>query len=150
MTNGNLDNGTNNKVTTIFWVIGVIALLWNLMGVFAFITEMMISEEALALLSEQERLLYEHNPMWHKVVYGIATMSGLLGAVALLMKKRWAVMLFLISLVAVIIQFFYGFFGTNAQEVLGNIAVILPIVVIIIAALLWYYSKKCEQRGWLS
>ncbi|MCF6356805.1 MAG: hypothetical protein L3J54_03275 [Draconibacterium sp.] len=88
--------------------------------------------------------------MWHKLVYGIATICGLLGAIGLLMKKRWAITLFLISLVAVAIQFLYGLFGTNASEAYGVFAIIMPIIVTIISALLWYYAKKCEAKGWLS
>ncbi len=150
MTDEILDGGNNTKVTTIFWVIGIIALLWNLMGVFAFVTDMMMSEDALTLLSEQERALYESNPMWHKIVYGIATICGLLGAIGLLMKKRSAITLFWISLGAVVVQFLYGLFGTNAREVYGIFAIIMPIIVTVIAVFLWYYAKKCGARGWLS
>jgi len=150
MTDEILDGGKNSKVNTIFWVVGVIALLWNLAGVYAFVTDMMKGEEALALMSEAERALHENNPMWHKMVYGIATIGGLLGSIALLMKKKWAVNLFLVSLIAVIIQFLYGFLGSNVKEVYGMVAVIFPIFIAIIAALLWYYAKKCDARGWLS
>lgn len=150
MNNEMLDGSNNSKVSTIFWVIGAVALLWNLMGVFAFITDMMISEDALALMTEEQRSLYESNPIWHKLVYGVATFCGLLGAIGLLMKKRWAITLFLISLVAVIIQFLYGLFGTNASSAFGVMAIIMPIIVTLISFFLWYYAKKCEAKGWLN
>ena len=150
MTDQTLDGNTNSSVNTWFWVIGVLALLWNLAGLSAFVMDMTISADALELMSEGQREQYANNPMWLKIVYGIATIGGTLASIALLMKKKWAVMLFLISFVAIIIQFAFGIFGSSVVEESGAVALILPITVIIIGGLLWYYAKNCDGKGWLS
>ena len=150
MTDQTLEENNNSKVNTWFWVIGVVALLWNLAGLSAFVMDMTISADTLELMSDAQRQRYANNPIWLKIVYGIATIGGTLASVALLMKKKWAIMLFLISFVAVIIQFAFGIFGSNIMEESGTAALVLPIVVIIIAGLLWYYAKNCDAKRWLS
>jgi hypothetical protein len=150
MNDQTLDGNSNSKVNIWFWVIGVLAVLWNLAGLSAFVVDMTMSAESLEMMSETERLRYANNPMWLKIVYGVATIGGTLASIALLMKKKWAVMLFLISFVAVIIQFAFAILGSNMMEESGAAAFILPITVIVIAGLLWYYAKKCNARGWLS
>lgn len=150
MTNQTLDGGTNNNVNSLFWIIGIVALLWNLMGLGAFFMSLSMSEESLALLSEAQRAEYEATPMWVTVAFGVATIAGTLGCIALLMKKKWAVLIFLISLMAVIVQFAFGVIGSNAVKEGGATALIMPIVVILIAGGLWYYARNCEAKGWLS
>ena len=150
MTNEILDGNNNSKVTTAFWVIGVIALLWNLMGLGSFIGYLNISDEAMELMSEAQRTEYQNSPFWLTMVFGIATIGGTLGSIALLMRKKWAIMLFLISFIAVIIQFGFGVINSTSVADGGMSALILPIVVIIVAGLLWYYAKKCEANGWLN
>lgn len=150
MENDSLNANGRNPVTVVFWIIGAIAVLWNIVGVYMFITDMLKDEVALSLMSEAERALHEDNPLWHKVVFGIATFGGLLGSVFLLMRKKLASILFLISLIAVVIQFGYGLLGTNLIEVRGNGAVMFSLVIVLIAAFLLYYSKKCEAKEWLN
>ena len=38
----------NNKPTTTFWIIGVIALLWNIMGVLAYLGQAYMTDEVRA------------------------------------------------------------------------------------------------------
>lgn len=138
------------KPPIVFWIISVIALLWNLMGVGAFASEFLITPEMMEGMSDAKRALYENSPGWLKIVYGVATISGLLGAIFLLLRKKLALTLFLISLVAVIIQMGYSMIASNAIEALGvNQAVVMPLVVICIAAFLVYYARKAIAHDWL-
>lgn len=138
------------KLPTSFWLVAVGALLWNLLGTYAFFSDTFMSAETLASLPEAQQALYESVPMWTKIVYGIATITGLLASIGLVMKKSWSVPLYLVSLVAVIIQMAYSFFMTNAREVMGTAGTLMPLLVVFIALLLYYYSKRCDSRGWLS
>ena len=138
------------NVTTKFWVIGILALLWNLIGLASFFMYVNMSEDALALMSEAQRAEFENTPMWLLIVYGIAVFTGTLGCVALLMRKKWAVLLFLISFIAVIIQFAFGVINSAAVQEQGAAAMIVPILVIVVAGLLWYYSRMCEAKGLLN
>ena len=139
-----------NKPTTIFWIIAIIALLWNAMGVFAFITDLTMSEEALATMTQAQQDLYNSTPTWNYVGYGLATIGGLLGAIGLLMRKKWASTLFILSFVGVLINLVWSLFISNAAAVMGSSAYILPAMVVLIAIFLIWYSRKTTADGILT
>jgi hypothetical protein len=138
------------KVPVTFWIIGVIALLWNLMGLMAYYGDMTISQDALSNMSEDWQQMYLTQPIWVKIAYGLATIGGTLGAIGLLMRKKWAVPVFLISLIGIVIQVSYNLFGTKLMEIASSSELMLPIMIVLIALFLWYYAKKSASRGWLS
>ena len=140
----------NQKLPTLFWVIAIAALLWNLMGVFSFFAHTMISDEVLATKPEAEQALYAAYPMWQKVVFAIAVLTGLFGSIGLLMRKLWAVPLFLFCLLSVAVQMGYELVASNSMEVYGPKAAVMPILVILIAAYLLHYSRQCRAKGWLT
>lgn len=109
-----------------------------------------MSPEAMAALPDGHRELVETFPTWKYVVFAIAVVTGTLGSIALLLRKSWAVPVFLISLAAVIVQFGHSMLMTNAVEVMGTSFVVMSVVILIIAAFLYYYSKQCMAKGWLS
>lgn len=140
----------SNKPNTLFWVIGVIALIWNAMGVMAYVAQAYMTDEMIAALPEAERALYEDIPAWYTAAFAIAVFAGVAACILLLMKKKFAKSVFLISLIGIIIQMFYNFFMSRAAEVYGPGGMVMPIMVIVIGVFLLLYSKKCEAKGWLS
>ncbi|MCK5367024.1 MAG: hypothetical protein KAQ62_00675 [Cyclobacteriaceae bacterium] len=139
-----------SKPNTSFWIIGVLALLWNLSGMMTFFMEVFITPEALAALPEAERALYETSPAWMKVVFAIAVFGGTLGCIFLLIRKTLAIQLFIISLAAVLIQMLYYLTMTKAVEVYGLESFIMPLIVIAIAVFLVWYSKNTKAKGWIN
>ena len=133
-----------------FWIISVLALLWNLMGIATYLMTVTMSEEALAALPEAERALYTSTPAWVTSAYAIAVFGGTLASVALLMRKAWAVPLFLVSLVAILLQMGHALFGTALIEVQGAAAAVLPLLILVIAAYLAWFSRSAHRRGWIS
>ena len=142
----------NDKATvpTTFWIIAGLALLWNLMGLYAFYSDMTITQETLDAMEAGQRGLYENFPIWKKVAYGAATIFGFLGSLGLVLRKSWAAPLFLISLLGVIVQSAHNIFMTNSMEVLGMGAMIMQLVILAIAGFLYYYSRNCSAKGWLT
>ena len=109
-----------------------------------------MSEAALAQLPAAERALRESTPTWLYVFYGIAVITGSLGCILLLMRKALAFSIFVISLIAVLIQMSYSVFLTDALEVYGAASIIMPLVVIGIGVFLIWYSKYATSKGWIS
>lgn len=140
----------SNKPTTLFWVIGVIALIWNGLGVKHYIDQAFMTDEMKAALPEAERALYDNVPAWVTAAFAIAVFGGLLGCILLLMKKKAAKTVFLVSLIAIIVQMIYNLFMSKAVEVYGPGGAIMPIMVIAIGVFLLLYSKRSVEKGWLS
>jgi len=143
-------NQNKTKLPVWFWVISIIMLLWNLMGVASFFAHAMISEESLQALSEGERNLYGNYPLWTKVVFAIATFSGALGCIALLMRKKWATPVFLVSFITICIQMGHSLFIAGAYDFYGPKHAILPAVVALVGLGLYFFSKHAEKQGWIN
>lgn len=137
------------KPNALFWVIAIVALLWNLMGIFQFIGPMFFPEVIYEGYSQDAIDMFNNLPSWYWVVFGIATISGLLAAITQLLRKKIAVLLFLVSLITVIIVEVYYIFGTNVTDVLGQAAVFMPILVVIFSIIFYFYSKGAARKGWL-
>ena len=133
-----------------YLVIAIAAVIWNLLGVMAFFSQVMMSEEALAALPAEEQALLASSPGWLNVVFAVAVFAGLLGSIGLLLKKVWCVPLFLLSLLAVAVQMLYSNLMTEAPAVYGIIAVIMSIITVVIAAYLLYYSRQAREKSWLT
>lgn len=133
-----------------FWVVAVLALLWNLLGVTMFFVQTNLSPEALAVLPADQRQLYESTPAWLNAVFAVAVFAGLLGSVSLLLRKRLAVPLFGVSLLAILVQMGYTYLATPALEVYGGAGLVLPLVLIAIAVFLVWFARRSSARGWIS
>ena len=141
---------TTNKPNKWFWIIGIIALLWNLMGVSRYIMEAYNVESFRSQFNEAQLALMDGSPAWLTGVFAIAVFSGLLACFVFLMKRKLAVLLFGVSLLFVLIQMIAVWTTTNSIEVFGTLdAVVMPMFVIIISIFLYYYSKGAAQKGWL-
>lgn len=137
------------KIPIGFWGLAIICLVWNLLGVMAYIAQVTMSPEALAALPEAERALFESTPAWVNGVFALSVFGGTLGCIALLLRQGWAVWLFVISLLSVLAQMYYAFFVSRSFEVFGPGMVIMPILIIVIAIFLVWFARMSKGKGWL-
>ncbi len=140
---------TTQKPTTYFWIISIVALIWNLMGVSAYLAQAFMTDEALQNLPEAEQALYTDLPAWVTAAFAIAVFGGMLGSIGLLLRKKWARLLFLISLIGIIIQMTHSLFISNNMDVYGPGAVIMPIMVLVIGIYLIMFSKSAIAKGYI-
>ena len=134
-----------------FWIVGVITLLWNGMGVKAYLDQAYNTEAHKAMYNTPELLeMVANTPAWATAAFAVAVFGGVLGCIALLLRKKWARPIFLLSLIGIIVQMIYNLFMSGAMEVYGPGAVIMPIMVLIIGIFLIWLSKKGIAKGWLS
>jgi hypothetical protein len=140
----------SNKPGAAFWVIGVIALIWNGMGVMAYLAQAYITDDALALLPEAERALYNDIPAWATAAFAIAVFGGALASLVFLMRKKLATLLFTLSFIGIVVQMVYNLMISKAMEVYGPGGAVMPVLVILIGLFLVWYSKKATANGWLS
>ena len=118
--------------TTTFWIISVIALLWNISGVYAYISQAYMSSEVISTLSEPEQMYYNNVAALVTAAYATAVFAGALGSLTLLLRKKIAYTLFILSFIAVLIQATYNFFiqefmPVEFVQMIWNRTHILPI-----------------------
>jgi hypothetical protein len=141
----------SNKPGVAFWVIGVIALLWNGMGVNSYLQIAFKTEASMADMTSEQIALIDATPAWATALFALAVFSGIIASIMLLMRKKMAVTLFLLSFVTATVQQLYWLFGTNAPEVFADMQpYFMPIAVIIVCIFLVWYSKDQKAKGVLS
>ena len=133
-----------------FWVVGALALLWNLFGLAMFYLSVTMTPEQLAQLPAAQREVTEGYPTWLWAVYGVAVIAGTLGSLLLLLRRRLALSVFWLSLVAIVVLFAYALFPARMLELMGPAqALPMPVAVTVVAVLLVWFSRKAIARGWI-
>ncbi len=144
-----MNEQAESRPTRGFWIVAIVALVWNLIGVMTYLMSVTMSPETLAETTEAERALHTGIPAWATSAYAIAVFGGVLGCLALLLRRSWAIPLFAISLVGVIVQMGYGLGMTDVLAVRGGGALVMPVVIFAIAAYLLWFSIISKKQGWL-
>ena len=138
-----------NKVPKWFTAIAIVALLWNLFGCLAFVSDLQLSPKDLAKLTPGQQALYNARPSWAVAATALAVLGGAIGCIGLLIRKKWARVLFLLSLVGILLQDFGLFALVNGTALAGPVAIVLQSLVLIIAIGLILLSRLGIARGWL-
>ena len=138
-----------NKSPLWFKVVAVLALLWNLLGCLAFASDLRLSPEDVARLPEAQQALYNARPGWAVASTAIAVIGGALGCIGLLIGKKWALPLFVISVIGVLVQDFGLFVLADGARLAGPAAIVLQALVLVVAIALILLSRKGIVRGWL-
>ncbi len=141
---------SKNKPTTSFWIIGIVALIWNLMGVYEYLKIAYMTAEELFALPPEEQVLYENIPAWVTAAFALAVFGGSLGCILLLLRKKLATLVFIISFVSILAQMTYNLLMSKVMEVYGPVGFIMPVMVIAVGAFLVWYSRKTQAQGILS
>ena len=142
---------STTKPPTWFWIVAVLGLVWNAIGAFAYLGQAYMTDDMKASLPEDQLQLMEATPAWVTGAFAIAVWGGLLGCIFLLMRKRWAKPVLLVSLLGIVLQMGYSFLMTNAMQVYGALqAVVMPVLILAIGLLLYFFSGIAIKRRWIS
>lgn len=128
-----------------FWILGVVTLLWNLMGSINFIVQM--NPEAITAYREAEQAIIGNRPWWATGAFALAVFSGSFGSFLLLLRKSVATYFFVGSLLGVGLTLVHTLavgidFGFG--EILGIILMPLAMAVFLI-----WYSRFAEKKNWI-
>ncbi len=143
-----MNDETVRRVHWSFWVIGAVALIWNVLGGVNFFVQM--NADVLAAMPESHRAIVEGRPAWATGGFAIAVFGGALGCVLLLLRKSAAYYLFIASLLGVIVTMtpHLGMIGSTISDPF-EIAMMILMPLVVAAFLIWY-SKQAESKGWIS
>ncbi|WP_456438149.1 hypothetical protein [Psychroserpens sp.] len=135
---------SNTKPPVWFWIIAVVALIWNAMGVMAYLAQAFMTDEMIATLPEEQQaeFLIVH-PSWVTAAFALAVFCGALGCIALLIRKKWAFILFVISCIAATIQHVY------LMVTVEDVSPVMPLMIIVVCAFLVWFTKMSTAKEWL-
>lgn len=129
-----------------FTIVAILALLWNLLGLLAVGLDLYLV--ATGTLTPEQRALVDARPIWTVSGSVIAVVAGTLGSLALLIRRRWAVPVLLMSLLGLVVQDvgFAMMFGNSALDIS---VLIIQSAVLVIAIGLVLLARSAAAKGWL-
>jgi hypothetical protein len=131
------------------WVVGVVSLLWNATGAWDYVMTKTQNVNYMSGFTPEQLDFLNSFPAWVVAVWAVAVWGGVAGSVLLLLRKKLAVPVFLVSLVGNFLADLYGF--SNGMEVMGDaFSLIFTAVIFTGTVLLFVYSKAMAGKGVLS
>lgn len=148
-----MDDVQGAKTPVHLWIVGILALLWNCIGPYDYVMTRMRNTDYLASMMptvDPNAMLawVDAFPIWAQFGWGLGVWLGLAGSILLLMRHRWSVPAFALSLFGALLGL--GYQIALAPPLAGAEGIefkIMPYVIIIIAAALLYYAHRQRQRG---
>jgi hypothetical protein len=130
-----------------YWATAIAALLFEAAGAFLFANSLTLDPATLPL---DQRAVYEATPQSMTIAWALAIGAGLLGAIGLILRRRFAEPALLISLIAVAVQFSGIFLVKQLRELTPEEQLLMPVVILMLAYAFWQAAKLARRRGWLS
>ncbi|MBV9884063.1 MAG: hypothetical protein JO276_13725 [Sphingomonadaceae bacterium] len=120
-------------------IVAALGLIWNCMGVYAYLATVGVVKAGGGMAMAQM-------PAWVTGAFAISVFGGLLGCLGLVLLKRWAKLLLLLSFLALLAQDVWKFAMTAGPA--DNLP--LTAAVNLIAILLVWLAYSADSKGWLS
>ena len=143
-------SGTGEGTPKHLWIVGILAVLWNLGGAYDYLMTQTQNESYMASFTPEQLEFFYGFPSWLVVFWAVAVWGSVLGSILLLMRKRVAMPVFLMSLVAMSVTAFHNFALSNGAEIMGTTGMVFSGVIFLVAVGLLMYSKAMVRRGVLT
>lgn len=131
------------------WLVGVIAVLFNCIGVFDFVMSKAqgAAYMASAGMTPEQIAHYEGMPGWMTVVWAVGVFGAFLASILLLLRRKLAMPIFVLSLAAFLVSLLYTYVLTNGGAVMGQQMAIVSAVIAGLLAFFSWYSQFMAARG---
>lgn len=135
------------------WIVGIASLLWNCLGAYDYTMTRMRNMDYLAsampgIDPEAGLAWIDSMPMYAQVGWGLGVWLALLGSILLLIRSRWAVWSFGISLVGAVLSLGYQIaLAPPMPGANSTFFKMMPYVLILIAIALFLYARAMEKKG---
>lgn len=130
------------------WVVGVVAALWNGFGCFDYVMTQTRKDEWFAQMGMTAAQLEYFNamPAWTHAAWAIGVWGGLLGGILLLLRRKWAMPVFVVSFLGWLAGAAYAFALSDGMEAMGPM---WPMQIVIggVAVFFIWYAWMLGKKG---
>ena len=126
------------------WVVGILSLLWNASGAY---TIMSAQSGAVMDMDPPEVAYYAAQAPWFVAVTDLVLISAVLAAIALLLRSRWAVHLYGLSIAGIVVTSIYDIAAGTALLLQDQGWLILSCVTTGLAVAQLLYAIAMRSRG---
>jgi hypothetical protein len=135
------------------WIVGILSTLWSSFGCIDYVMTRMRNTEYLASAMpgvDPNAVLawIDGFPIWAQSGWALGVWMGLLGSILLLLRSRWAVWAFALSLIGAVLGLGYQIaMAPPLAGMEGGLNAVMPYVIIAVAVALVYYSWRQRAKG---
>lgn len=129
-----------------FWVVSILALIWNGFGAFDYLMTQTRNEAYMSAFTPEQLEYFYGFPVWMEALWAVGVWFALLGAVLLLLRSRFAVHGFVLGLVGLAGSSAYQFINPAPEGVLDGTGLIMTVVIWISQILLLFYALAMSRR----
>jgi hypothetical protein len=130
-----------------YWIAATISLLLMILPALGAAIHLTTDPATLPL---DERVQYEAEPIWMVAAFGLTGLAGAVGALMLILRRRQAETLILVSLVGIAVWFAGLFVNAQLRDLLSTGQIAMAIIVVAIVWTIYWFARHSRQRGWLS
>lgn len=132
------------------WIVGSLALLWNCFGAYDYVMTRMhnmtyIAQSMPGVDPHAALAWVDGMPLYAQVGWALGVWGGLIGALMLVMRSRYALWAFAVSMLGIVLGM--GYQLLLAPPLNGAGGKIIQYIVILIGAALLAYSQAMVKRG---
>ncbi len=145
---------TERRAPWHLWAVGVVSLLWNAFGANDYLQSQLGNRDYLGGMSESmgvtadEMIVYiDSFPAWVVAFWALGVWGALIGSVLLLLRSRYAVWAFAVSLLGLAGSTIYQLATPQPDWTGGGMATIMNIVIWSIATFLLIYAVSMKNKG---
>jgi hypothetical protein len=135
------------KTPVHLWIVGILAVLWNAVGAFDYSATQYRIESYMANFTPEQLEYFYGFPAWVDAAWALGVWGSLLGSLALLLRKSWAVWLFGISILGLAGTTVYNFLLSSGAEMMGEGGAMFTGIIWLVVLFLFFYSKAMAKRG---
>jgi len=140
------DRYTKRPVASWYMAAAIASLLFMLVAVGGYLVDVTTEPADLPL---DQRVVAEARPMWAMAAYAIAVWIGFAGALMLVVKRKLAQPLLLVSLAAAVVTFLPYAIVPGVRDVITTNDIAVAIAVLVITWTIFWFARHSAQRGWL-
>ena len=142
--------GAVSKTPRHLWIVGVIALLWSMVGAFDYLATQLELESYMSQFTQEQLDYFYGFPKWATSVWAIAVWGSVVGSVGLLLRRKWAVWAFAVALAGLVLSSIYSLVLSNGAEIMGTGGTVFTLVIFIVAIFLLVYARRQARAGALT
>jgi len=133
------------------WAVGIFAFLWSGMGAFDYLMTQTQNQGYMGQFTPEKLEFFYGFPAWLVAFWALAVWGGVVGAVLLLLRKKLAVGVFLVSFLSMVVTTIRNYVLSDGLEVMGGAGAMIFSVLIFVFALFFYlYARAMKNRGVLA
>ena len=142
-----MSEAQTTKTPRHLWIVAGLALLWSLFGAMDYVMTQTRNEAYMGQFTPEQLEFYYSFPAWLVAFWAIAVWGGVLGAVLLLMRKKLAVPVLVVSFFCMVVVAIHNYGFAGGADVVGGVGTLFSIDIFVVALALVIYARGMARRG---